>query len=139
MGADTEKDSSGYLIFKNSGKHVHRWVAEKKYGKESIKDKHIHHIDGDKLNNESNNLISIYKEDHYYLSQHENRTKLLTDFIIYLSLGYLIIINLLMYTSILKNKDISLAIARLSILVILLVAFELKYNYLKRWIMKPKG
>ncbi|MBU0459497.1 MAG: HNH endonuclease [Nanoarchaeota archaeon] len=102
MKAKTEKNSEGYLIFKNSGKYVHRWLAEKKYGKESIKDKHIHHIDGDKTNNKRSNIVLLSKEDHYDITQHENRSKLLTDFIIYLSLIYLITINLLMYTTILK-------------------------------------
>ncbi len=138
MKGKTEKDSNGYLIFKDSGKHIHRWVAERKYGKESIEGKHIHHIDGDKTNNKPNNLILLSKEDHYDLSQHENRTKLLTDFIIYLSLIYLVLINLLMHTSIL-NQEVSLAIARISVLIIFFIALELRQGYIGKWIRKPKG
>jgi len=65
----TKTDKNGYLIFEDSGNFVHRWVVEKKYGKEEIKGKHIHHIDGHKANNEKSNLLLIDKGDHYNLTK----------------------------------------------------------------------
>lgn len=69
----TQKNDLGYLVFKDSGNFVHRWVAAKKYGKEEIKGKIIHHIDQNPENNNEDNLILMNKEDHYLL--HENLKK----------------------------------------------------------------
>lgn len=69
----TEMGEDGYLVFKDSGKHVHRWKAEKKYGKEAIKGKEVHHIDGDKLNNKEHNLILLRKNDHYLLHEFQRK------------------------------------------------------------------
>ncbi len=67
----TYVDDIGYLRFKDTNKLVHRWVAEKKYGKEAIKGMEIHHIDGEKTNNNKDNLILLMKEDHYLLQEYE--------------------------------------------------------------------
>lgn len=46
-------------------KTIHSRVGEKKYGYEKIpKDFVIHHIDGDKNNNQYFNLILLHKNDH---------------------------------------------------------------------------
>ena len=41
MGEKTELNDQGYLVFKDSGKLVHRWKAAKKYGHEKIDGKEI--------------------------------------------------------------------------------------------------
>ncbi len=46
-------------------KTIHSRVGEKKYGYDKIpKDFVIHHIDGDKNNNQYYNLILLHKKDH---------------------------------------------------------------------------
>ncbi len=138
MKAKTYINKEGYRAFSDSGKLVHRWVAGKKYGKKEIEGKEVHHIDCNKLNNEKPNLILLNKEDHYNLSQYENRNKFITTIIIYLAIFYLITIWMLMYSNFL-NGDIPLALARMSVYAILIVALELKYGFIKKWIRNPKG
>ena len=138
MKAKTYINREGYRAFSDSGKLVHRWVATKKYGHKEVEGKEVHHIDGNKLNNEKSNLIILNKEDHYNLSQYENRNKFITTIIIYLAIFYLIIIWILMFSNFL-NRDISLALARMSVYAILIVALELKYGFIKKWIRSTKG
>ncbi|MGM5488321.1 MAG: HNH endonuclease [Nanobdellota archaeon] len=71
----TERSEEGYLVFCDSGFPVHRWVATKKYGKEKIKGKEIHHIDGNKENNNNDNLILLSKEDHFLLHNYLKKNK----------------------------------------------------------------
>ena len=58
----------GYQAYKTldgKKKTVHSRVGEKKYGYDKIpKDFEIHHIDGDKNNNQYYNLILLHKKDH---------------------------------------------------------------------------
>jgi hypothetical protein len=43
-----------------------------------------------------------------------------------------------MYSTFL-NSEIALTLARLSVYVILIVALELKYGFIEKWIRNPKG
>ncbi|MGM5483762.1 MAG: HNH endonuclease signature motif containing protein [Nanobdellota archaeon] len=65
MNKKTYKDKNGYLRFSDSNMLVHRWKATKKYGKEKINGKEIHHLDGNKENNNFDNLVIVEKQDHY--------------------------------------------------------------------------
>ena len=59
----------GYLRFKDSGVYVHRWVMEKHLERRLRPEEVVHHIDGNKLNNDINNLMlfSSQKEhDNYH-------------------------------------------------------------------------
>ncbi|MFX0053585.1 MAG: HNH endonuclease [Promethearchaeota archaeon] len=56
MGRKTYKDSNGYLRFKDSGRLVHRWVAEKKLGRRLRSNEVIHHKNKIRGDNRSNNL-----------------------------------------------------------------------------------
>ncbi|MBM3328144.1 MAG: HNH endonuclease [Calditrichaeota bacterium] len=49
-------NSRGYRRFKDSGKPVHRWVAEKKLGRRLRKGEVVHHKDRNKSNNSPWNL-----------------------------------------------------------------------------------
>ena len=47
---------TGYRKFKDSGKLLHRWVAEKKIGRPLKKSEIVHHKNQNKLDNSPNNL-----------------------------------------------------------------------------------
>lgn len=66
---------NGYLRFKNSGIYVHRWIMEKDLGRKLTTTEVIHHIDGNKLNNNIDNLMlfSSQAEHHAYHKECKNR------------------------------------------------------------------
>lgn len=140
MKPRTKLNEKGYLIFEDSGKLVHRWVAQKKYGKERIEGKQIHHLDGNKKNNDKSNLILIDKEDHYHLTIHENKNKLLLKTIIFLAIYYILMSWILMYFSIPEmDREIFLTTMRVSVYFILLVAIEIRFGLIKQMIRNPKA
>jgi hypothetical protein len=55
-GRKTYVNKNGYCKFKDSGKYVHRWVEEKKLGRELKPGEVVRHKDGNPLNNTSGNL-----------------------------------------------------------------------------------
>lgn len=66
---NTYVDADGYRKFDDSDKPVHWWVMDKKIGRANRirmhkKGYHIHHIDGDKLNNDPDNLEMIPGDIH---------------------------------------------------------------------------
>jgi hypothetical protein len=46
------------------GRHEHRVVAEQKLGRKLITGEIVHHIDGDKLNNDPSNLEVLTAAEH---------------------------------------------------------------------------
>ena len=56
MTRKTYVGKSGYRRFKNSGKLVHRWVAEKKLGRKLKKREVVHHKNRNPLDNSPKNL-----------------------------------------------------------------------------------
>lgn len=62
-------DSKGYRRFSNSGKLVHRWVMEKKFGNK-LKDTYVvHHKNRNKLDNRPNNLW-VFKDQKFHNRTH---------------------------------------------------------------------
>jgi len=57
---------SGYRKFKGSNKPVHRWVAEKKIGRELKPMEVVHHKDRNKLNNSPSNLRVLCSQSEHY-------------------------------------------------------------------------
>lgn len=49
-------DKDGYERFSDSGRKVHRWVAEKKLGRKLNDGEIVHHYDRNKRNNSPDNL-----------------------------------------------------------------------------------
>jgi len=62
-----EQDENGYLIFRNSGKRVHRWVMEKELGRRLEKGEIVHHMDGNRRDNRPENLQVLTAKEHYKL------------------------------------------------------------------------
>jgi hypothetical protein len=59
---------TGYRKFKDSGKSVHRWVAEKKIGRELNASEVVHHKNRNKLDNSPQNLrVLPNQKEHYKL------------------------------------------------------------------------
>ena len=59
---------TGYRRFKDSGKSVHRWVAEKTIGRELNSSEVVHHKNRDKLDNSPKNLrVLSSQKEHYKL------------------------------------------------------------------------
>jgi len=60
----TYLSGKGYARYKDSNKYVHRQAAKKKIGRSLHSDEVVHHRDGDKLNNNPNNLQVMSRRDH---------------------------------------------------------------------------
>lgn len=58
--------SNGYkmIVVDNKKVYEHRYVMEQKLGRKLLPGEEVHHIDGDKANNDPNNLMVLTMEDH---------------------------------------------------------------------------
>lgn len=129
--AITEKNKEGYLVFLDSGKSVHRWKAEKKYGKEAIIGKEVHHINKDKMDNADTNLLLVSKADHYNIHQYENKIEFLTYMIItFTILAYITF-------SIGKIFPAFHLIGLFSLIIIGVLASEIKLGIITKAIKRP--
>ena len=59
--------SDTYL--KHYGRHVHRIIAEQMLGRKLNSNEVVHHIDGNKHNNEPNNLMVLTRSEHVKIHQ----------------------------------------------------------------------
>jgi len=59
-------DSQGYRVIYVHGRRVkeHRYVMEQKLGRPLAPREHVHHLDGDKLNNDPDNLTTVSNAAH---------------------------------------------------------------------------
>jgi hypothetical protein len=59
-------------IYKFIGKNIrlHRAIAEERIGRQLYKNEHIHHLDGDTLNNSLTNLVIVSNSDHARLHRY---------------------------------------------------------------------
>jgi len=62
-----KKDKKGYKRFADSGKSVHRHVAERKLGRKLQKGEVVHHKNRDKTDNRRSNLEVMKRGSHYKL------------------------------------------------------------------------
>ncbi len=139
MGTKTKLNDKGYLVFPNLNKPdklVHRWKAEDKYGIDAVRGKDVHHIDKDKQNNDSSNLLLLSKEDHYNLHQCENKKEILSNMIIALAVLYFVMGFLSAYVFTLLQST-GMTMMRLAVLFILVLAIELRYNFISKTIRRP--
>lgn len=63
-------DNAGYLT--ERGRRIHRLIMEKRAGRKLSADEHVHHIDGNKLNNKTSNLIILTASDHHRIHKKVN-------------------------------------------------------------------
>lgn len=70
-------DNSGYLRICINGKQIKRakHILERKLGRKLSRFEDTHHIDGNKLNDNSNNLIALSKSEHTKLHFTQNPIK----------------------------------------------------------------
>ncbi len=71
MGRKTYTDCRGYLRFKDSGKLVHRWKAEKKLGRKLLPGEVVHHKNKRKLDNRHCNL-EVFPSKKAHWARHAN-------------------------------------------------------------------
>lgn len=59
-------DGRGYMVFRHNGNFVyeHRLLAIAEFGFDEVKDKHVHHKDEIKWNNQRSNLSLMSAEEH---------------------------------------------------------------------------
>ncbi|MFX0046433.1 MAG: HNH endonuclease [Candidatus Hermodarchaeota archaeon] len=57
MVRKTYRDARGYLRFKDSGRLVHRWAAEKSLGRKLLPGEVVHHKNSFKTDNRRSNLL----------------------------------------------------------------------------------
>jgi hypothetical protein len=74
MFSDTYTDENGYKRYKDSGKLVHRYMAEKKLGRKLRQGEVVHHRDRDKSNNSKYNLW-VFKNQEAHERAHRNDAK----------------------------------------------------------------
>ena len=55
-GEQKKAESCGKAYTKTNGRHTHRIVAEKKLGRALASSEVVHHVDGNKLNNDPENI-----------------------------------------------------------------------------------
>ena len=66
----TRINKSGYRVFKDSGKSVHRWAAGKKLKRPIQPGEVVHHKDRNKLNNSPGNLY-VFKDQSAHAKAHK--------------------------------------------------------------------
>lgn len=59
-------DEDGYIILLPINEREHRYIARKKMGRNLTLDEHVHHINGNKQDNEINNLCLMDSEKHQH-------------------------------------------------------------------------
>ncbi len=66
---------NGYLRFKDSGIYVHRWMMKKDIGRRLTSTEVVHHIDGNKLNNNIDNLMLFLSQAEHHAYHKECKKK----------------------------------------------------------------
>lgn len=69
--APKQVSKSGYIYRKFGGfcQYEHRYVVEKYLGRKLIKGEQVHHIDGNKQNNDLNNLAVVRTGEHWLITR----------------------------------------------------------------------
>jgi hypothetical protein len=68
-------DKYGYRRFNDSHRLVSRWMVEKKIGRRLKSEEVVHHIDGDKLNNNKTNL-RVFPSQEIHENHHKRNLRL---------------------------------------------------------------
>jgi arylamine N-acetyltransferase len=69
-------DSNGYRRFSDSGKLVHRWVMEKKFGNRLQKSYVVHHKNRNKLDNRPENLWVFRNQQSHFRTHWQDQARM---------------------------------------------------------------
>ena len=75
------KDAAGYVVRNSDKKRLHRVVAEKALGRELKDNECVHHLDGNKENNQNSNLIICTNSYHSHIHAKMNGWKIGINFL----------------------------------------------------------
>jgi hypothetical protein len=68
-GTSVGWQEGGYWYFRIDGRNIafHRWVAEQTLGRPLARDEVVHHVNGDKLDNDPDNVVVLTRAEHQRL------------------------------------------------------------------------
>ena len=72
LDIETYVDKKGYVRFCDSHELVHRWIVQNHLGRKLKRTEVVHHLNGNKLDNDISNLMvfqSQYEHYHWHLDQ----------------------------------------------------------------------
>lgn len=72
MGRKTYRDAQGYLRFRDSGRLVHRWAAQKRLGRKLRAGEVVHHKNKIKTDNRPGNL-EVFDSSLQHRAKHAKR------------------------------------------------------------------
>ena len=135
--AKTIINAKGRRVFADNPNNLfYRWVAKKKYGDDWREEFEVHHIDGDRLNDDDSNLIQMGRVDHHHLHQHENKQEFLSGLIIASAIAYfiaLVVFGFLIPSLSQAGRNITTG----AVSLIFVLAMELRYGIIAKTIRRP--
>lgn len=73
LRGDLQRGKGNKTYIKFRGQHLHRYTMEQSLGRELTSDEIVHHIDGNKFNNNIKNLQIVTREEHARIHATKNR------------------------------------------------------------------
>jgi len=123
--------SSGYPKYKDSGKILHKYIAENYVLKRKLREsEEVHHVNGDKLDFHPENLVVLSGKDHKKIEKHNRKAK---NLIIMYEIVVVFSLILLSQNTGVWNKNVNMVIGFLLIFALLIPFYP---NLLRKILFK---